>query len=185
MLRPPTPRTASKVPALDLGKLNCESPAHKRGSVTPRSSRVTSPSPRGSSPYQRSPSGHRSVPSSPRGWASPQISPREPLSARSSSTTPRGGAANGSLPDGVKFAMDKLQSDLTAANKSVRQKELEVKTLLSKVRDSTTALGKKSKDCETFQARALAAEQRQAVTLKDYETLKVCAYEYGILFPAM
>ncbi len=52
--------------------------------------------------------------------------------------------------------------------------------LISKVRDSATTLVKKTKDCETLQSRALAAEHRQALILKEYEILKVrvssCAY---------
>mmetsp|Transcript_21925 Transcript_21925/g.60865 ORF Transcript_21925/g.60865 Transcript_21925/m.60865 type:complete len:450 (-) Transcript_21925:294-1643(-) len=176
MLRPPTPRSGLKVPLLDLRKLlpatddqpSRATPRHAPSemSVTPRAR---------SSPYRSTCSTTpRAVPASPRAWGTPRtaINPRTPRGSA-------GTAVTAAMPGGLKYEMDRLQSELTSAQKGLHQKETEVKTLLSKVRDSTAVMEKKSRECEKLQARVLDAEQRQATTMKEHETLKSSHMKLG------
>jgi hypothetical protein len=77
------------------------------------------------------------------------------------------------VPNGIKYEMDRMQSELTSAREVLTVRDLELHTLKSKVRSAGKELGSKAATAETMEARALRAEQAYKTMAKELADTKV------------
>lgn len=76
------------------------------------------------------------------------------------------------VPNGIKYEMDRMQSELTSAREALTVRDLELHTLKSKVRSAGKELGSKAATAETMEARALRAEQAYKTMAKELADTK-------------
>eukprot|EP00873_Tetraselmis_striata_P017663 jgi/Tetstr1/437927/TSEL_026557.t1 len=167
------PRTGSPPPPR-----RSESPPPVAPSRRPRTVPSTMTTPRQSASRIPLPSSYecKSTVGTPRGLRSPYAAtPRHSAVATprtSINGTPRHHNETVTVPIGIKYEMDRLQSELSVAREQLASRDTELHTLQAKVRSSGNALGKKAAVAETLESRALKAEQGYATMWKEFADMK-------------